>query len=266
MSALDWQLVGAATAVCSAVMFVGWCVFLRRDKAAIVDVIWSFLTGVVGVWFALGSGAPDPARATLLAVIIGLWSGRLGWHLARRVAAEDEDGRYRAMKNALGSRVNGGMFVFFQVQALWALMFAAPVLAAAAAGRSGLDVFDVLGAAVFLLAWTGESVADRQLDAFRRNPENKGRVCDVGLWRYSRHPNYFFEWLHWFAYPLIGWGSPLWWLTAAGPVVMLVFLYRITGIPFTEQQALRSRGDAYREYQRTTSAFIPMPPRTAEES
>ena len=90
--------------------------------------------------------------------------------------------------------------------------------------------------------------------------------CQVGLWRYSRHPNYFFEWLHWWAYVLIGIGSPWWWVTVAGVVVMYVFLTRVTGIPYTEQQALRSRGDAYRRYQETTNVFFPFSPsKTTEE-
>ncbi len=265
-ASVDWSLVGTAAALCSVCMLAGWVWQWRGGKIAIVDVIWAWLTGIVGVWWALGNHAPEALRAGLLAAMIGIWAGRLGVHLARRVAAEDEDGRYRAMRDALGTKAQPVFFVFFQVQALWALLFAAPVLAAAGAARPALDWLDYLGLAVFAVAWAGENLADRQLDAFRRNSANKGQVCKVGLWRYSRHPNYFFEWLHWFAYPLIGWGAPLWWLTAAGPVVMLVFLYRLTGIPYTEQQALRSRGDAYREYQRTTSAFIPLPPRTAEDA
>jgi steroid 5-alpha reductase family enzyme len=99
------------------------------------------------------------------------------------------------------------------------------------------------------------------LQAFRSNSRNKGKVCRDGLWRYSRHPNYFFEWTHWWAYVLIGWQAPYGWATLFGPVIMLVFLFKVTGIPPTEENALRSRGDAYREYQRTTSVFFPWPPK-----
>jgi len=105
-------------------------------------------------------------------------------------------------------------------------------------------------------------MADQQLARFRADPSNKGQVCDVGLWHYSRHPNYFFEWLHWFSYPLIAFGTPLSWIAWLGPVVMLIFLYRITGIPYTEKQALKSRGDAYRRYQETTSPFVPWKKKT----
>ena len=108
-----------------------------------------------------------------------------------------------------------------------------------------------------------EALADLQLKRFRADPANRGKVCDVGLWRWSRHPNYFFEWLHWFAYVLLAVGSPVWYLTLIGPVLMLVSLLWVTGIPFVEAQSLRSRGDAYRDYQRRTSPFVPLPPRAA---
>ncbi|HSS65063.1 MAG TPA: DUF1295 domain-containing protein, partial [Gammaproteobacteria bacterium] len=111
----------------------------------------------------------------------------------------------------------------------------------------------------------GESIADAQLSRFRRDPRNRGKVCRTGLWRYSRHPNYFFEWLHWWAYALIGLGSPHWWVPLTGLAVVYVFLTRVTGIPFTEQQSLRSRGDAYRRYRETTNAFFPWPPATKQE-
>ena len=124
-----------------------------------------------------------------------------------------------------------------------------------------LDVWVWIGVGFWLVSLAGESVADRQLAAFKADPGNRGKVCDVGLWRYSRHPNYFFEWLHWFSYPLIAMGAPSQWVAWLGPVIMLLFLYRVSGIPYTEKQSLKSRGDAYREYQRTTSPFIPWPPK-----
>jgi cyclopropane-fatty-acyl-phospholipid synthase len=112
------------------------------------------------------------------------------------------------------------------------------------------------------LAFLGETFADLQLAKFKRNPENRGKSCRSGWWRYSRHPNYFFEWLHWFAYPLMGWGGPYQqWLWLA-PVIMFCFLYFFTGIPFSEQQALRSRGEDYRKYQQTTPAFFPWWPKS----
>ena len=115
------------------------------------------------------------------------------------------------------------------------------------------------------MAVLGETIADRQLARFRADPENRGKTCNQGLWRYSRHPNYFFEWIHWFAYIFLAVGSPHWWLALLGPLVMAVFLLKITGIPYTELQSLKSKGESYREYQRTTSAFIPWFPKKPKQ-
>ena len=110
-------------------------------------------------------------------------------------------------------------------------------------------------------AGSGEAVADHQLAKFRQDPANRGQTCRVGLWAWSRHPNYFFEWMHWFAYLVLALGSARWWLALSGPVLMLLFLYRVSGIPWTEAQSLRSRGEDYRRYQREVSAFGPLPPK-----
>jgi steroid 5-alpha reductase family enzyme len=242
-------------------MFALWIVQNRSSNAGTVDVAWAFGTGVVGVWFALGANSSAPERQWLLAGLIGLWGLRLGAHLLRRVRSESEDGRYRYLREKLGDQVQPFMFGFFQVQALWALLFALPIWAAAMAPGPALAWQDWAGVAIWLMALGGEAVADAQLARFRAQPSNQGLVCNTGLWRWSRHPNYFFEWLHWFAYAFIGIGSPYWWLTLANIVLMYVFLTRVTGIPWTEDQSLRSRGDAYRDYQKTTSAFFPRPPR-----
>jgi steroid 5-alpha reductase family enzyme len=119
----------------------------------------------------------------------------------------------------------------------------------------------VVGACLGVLSIAGESLADRQLSRFKQKPDSVGRTCREGLWRYSRHPNYFFEWLHWCSYPLIAIGaSQAGWLWCL-PLAMFVFLWFVTGIPYTEKQALKSRGDDYRDYQRTTSAFFPWRPK-----
>jgi steroid 5-alpha reductase family enzyme len=200
----------------------------------------------------------DPLRRTLVGVLGAIWALRLAWYLLtdRVLRAEHEDGRYRAIREYFGSKADLFLFFFYQGQAGVALLFSLPMLAAMRGGP--LDRFAVAGVAVWVTAVVGESIADRQLARFRADPTNSGQVCQVGLWRYSRHPNYFFEWVHWWSYVLIARGAPLAWI---GPVVMLLFLFRLTGIPHTEQQAIRSRGERYREYQRTTSIFVPWPPR-----
>lgn len=262
----NWQPLLFAWAAAALLMLIFWLVQRRTHSAGIVDVVWALATPVAAVGLIAAASGGAPQRGVLLSLLIGLWGARLALHLFRRLRREREDGRYLAMKQAIGEkRVQPFMFVFFQVQALWAVMFALPVAAASLAPRAALDWLDVMGAGVWLIALGGEWVADRQLARFRMNRENRGRVCRRGLWAWSRHPNYFFEWLHWLAYVLIGYGSPYWWVALAGLGLMYLFLNFVTGIPFTEQQALRSRGDAYREYQRTTSRFFPMPPGTGKE-
>jgi steroid 5-alpha reductase family enzyme len=153
-------------------------------------------------------------------------------------------------------------FLFFQLQALVVALFAVPFFAAAS--QPDLDArWIAAAAACWLLSLGGETLADRQLARFRADPANRGRTCRDGLWGWSRHPNYFFEWLHWFAYVLLAAGGPLAGWSWIGPIVMLLFLYRVSGIPWTEAQALRSRGEDYRRYQRQVSAFLPLPPRGA---
>jgi steroid 5-alpha reductase family enzyme len=244
------------------VMALLWWLQRARRNAGPVDVAWSFATAALGMWFAWIAPGYLP-RSAIVIVMAGLWGVRLGSHILHRVTSETEDGRYQELRRQWGSRTQPRLFVFFQIQALWAVMFAAPMYAAAANPLPRLTVLDYAGIAVWIVAFAGESLADRQLSRFRQDPRNRGRVCRDGLWRYSRHPNYFFEWLHWWAYVALAAGSPLWWIAVAGVAMMLLFLTRVTGIPPTEAQALRSRGEAYREYQRTTSAFFPWPPRTA---
>ena len=248
--------------VMAVIMCALWAAQRRSHNAGVVDVAWAFGTGVVGVWFALGADGGADARQWLVAALAAFWGGRLGLHILRRVGSESEDGRYRYLREHLGDRVQPFMFGFFQVQALWTLLFALPMWAAATAPGAALAWHDVAGLAVFIGAMAGEAVADAQLARFRSDPANKGKVCDAGMWAWSRHPNYFFEWLHWFAYVLIGIGSPHWWVTVAAVPVMNLFLPRVTGSPWTEQQSLRSRGDAYRRYQQAVPAFFPRPPRT----
>ncbi len=251
----------AGFALSVVVMAALWAWQLRSRRADRVDVAWAALIGVLAFFYAaVGEGSVE--KRILVALVAGTWSLRLTRYLWVRVAGHDqEDGRYRALREHWGARQQVWMFVFFMGQAVVAWVFSLPAWVVAQDPSSELTVWVILGVGFWLVSLIGESVADRQLEAFRNNPDNRGKVCAVGLWRYSRHPNYFFEWLHWFSYPLIALGAPNHWLTWLGPVLMLAFLYRLTGIPYTEKQALKSRGEAYRQYQRTTSAFIPLPPK-----
>jgi steroid 5-alpha reductase family enzyme len=259
------NLIALGWAVIAVIMAILWMIQRAKHNAGIVDIAWSFGTGLLAVLFAAGADG-YAGRRVLVAVLAGLWGARLGVYLLRRVLGEAEDGRYRELRAKWGGKVQPLLFAFFQVQAVWAVLFAIPMLVAAMRTDAPLDLLDAAGAAVWLVAVAGESIADRQLARFRRDPANRGAVCRSGLWRYSRHPNYFFEWVHWWAYVLIGIAGPYGWITLAGPALMLLFLFKITGIPPTEKHALESRGEAYREYQRTTSVFVPWPPRRTSPS
>lgn len=256
-------------AFAAAMMALGWRWQRRRENIGIVDVLWACGVGGAAVVAAImGEGALLPR--VLLASLGAAWGLRLAAHLWQRVRSEPEDGRYRHLR-AHWDGHQGRIFGFFQFQALLVVLFALPFVAVAANPCDDAWGWWLAAAVVWIGSVAGEAIADRQLARFRADPANRGRTCREGLWRYSRHPNYFFEWLHWFAYVLLAVGSPLWWLALSGPVVMFVFLRWISGIPFTEQQALRTRGDDYRAYQRSTPMLFPWfpsddAPRTEERS
>ena len=234
-----------------------WAIQLRTQDAATIDVGWTTLVLLGAVAAGLLTDG-DPARRALVAGLAAAWALRLGLYLVRDrvLGGRDEDGRYRALRQHWGKSAPRNFLFLYLGQAVIAALFIVPLAAAMRGGP--LDAWTVAGVVVWLVAVVGETVSDRQLARFRADPANRGTVCRAGLWRYSRHPNYFFEWIHWWTYVLIAHAAPL---TLLGPATMLLFLFRLTGIPYTELQALRSRGDAYREYQRTTNAFFPWPPR-----
>lgn len=256
-----WLMLATGWAVMALAMASIWHLQRARGKAGIVDIMWTAGVGVLGVSFALLADGYGPRRI-LIAVLIGGWSWRLGHYLFARVLSMPEDGRYERMKRDWGDKAQSRMFAFFQIQAFWSVLFAVPVLVAAG-NTQPLAWMDALGLVIWIIAVHGERTADRQLAAFRADPANRGGVCNTGLWRYSRHPNYFFEWIHWWSYAAAGWGAVNGWLTLFGPATMLFFLFKVTGIPPAEANALASRGERYREYQRTTSVFFPWPPRKA---
>ena len=246
-----------------AVVMAGlWVLQLRVRNASIADVGWC--TGLIAVvlWYAT-QAIGETERKMLVAVLAVLYAGRLGFYiLLNRVIGKTEDARYRRLREQWGSSEPVRMFGYFQLQALAVTAFSLPFLVLIQNPRPPFALIEFVGLLIWIVSVSGEAMADRQLAQFRSMSWNRDRVCRNGLWRYSRHPNYFFEWLHWWAYVVMGVSTPGWFLTWIGPIGMGWALLKVTGIPWTERQALASRGEDYRTYQRTRSSFIPWFPKT----
>lgn len=249
-----------ALAILSAMLMMTFVYLLgrRMNNYGIVDIAWSWGFSFLVVLYAIAADGL-PLRDELLSACVVLWSGRLGWHLYRRVMGHHpgEDGRYRQLREEWGNRTDRLMFGFYQLQAAILVLLSVPYLIIASNPAPEIQALEWIGAVTVILAVLGEGIADAQLNRFKLKPENRGKTCRNGLWGYSRHPNYFFEWLVWMGVFVMAMASPLGWLAAISPLLILFFLLKKTGIPATEEQALRTKGDDYREYQRTTSAFIP---------
>jgi steroid 5-alpha reductase family enzyme len=249
-------LIGLAIAQLAFVVI--WFLQRRLNDAGIVDVFWSLTVASLGLFYCI-AGFGNLPRRFIVGILISAWALRLSHYLLSRWLRTPEDERYTALKAEWGKTAQVRLFRFYQLQALGCVLFSIPIYYAAN-NHSELNGLDLVGVLIFLISLIGEWTADRQLDVFKHDQANIGKVCKTGLWSYSRHPNYFFEWTHWFSYVFLAVTTPWGWLSIVGPIGMYYFLTQKTGIPQTEKQALKSKGDAYREYQRTTNAFFPWPP------
>jgi steroid 5-alpha reductase family enzyme len=260
------QLIPLIVVLCgmAAVMSAAWVIQLGTRNGGWVDVFWTFGTGVGGIIVALWPGAAaSDARQVLVAVLVGVWSIRLGSYIAMRVAGDaHEDKRYAGFRTEWGGDFERNMYVLCIVQAPAAALLSLSIYAASHGGAAELGIRDMLGAFVLVAGIIGEGVADDQMRRFRKTASH-GSVMDKGLWSWSRHPNYFFEWMVWLAYPVIVFdiSVPWTWLSLVGPVMMFVLLRYGTGVPTLEKTMLASRGDKFRDYQKRVSAFFPLPPK-----
>lgn len=246
----------------AALQLVLWAVARRTRNAGIVDVGWAGAFGLVAIAFAIAAPAPARGWWPILVVVLA-WSGRLTTYLIVRGAASGpEEGRYAELRRRWAPNVDRAFLIFFQAQAamvgVLALAFAVPFVA-----EPAVPALCWLGALIALGGVAGETLADRQLARFRADPTRKGQVCDVGLWSWSRHPNYFFEWCVWIGHAVysLAFVRDGGWIALFPQLVILGSILKVTGIPATEAQAIRSRGDKYRAYQRRVGAFVPLPPR-----
>ena len=249
---------GIAWAFAIVMMLVVWWISVRIHNWGLIDIAWSAGFVPIVIFYAAYNHGWAPRR-WLIAGMVTLWSARLGAHVYFRVMGQHpkEDVRYVQLRKDWSRNLNTKMFWFFQLQAALLPFLAVPFLISCLNDQPGIRVIEWVGSGLWLVALIGETVADSQLKHFRAYPKNHGEVCEVGLWRYSRHPNYFFEWLMWMAFFLFALGSPLGCATIYCPALMLYFLLRVTGIPMTEAQSVKSKGEKYIRYQKTTSAFLP---------
>ena len=260
-STLGLLLAGAVFA--SLAMTALWLVQLRTRDASHVDVGWAIFIACAAVLYALLSDG-DIGQRVLAAVMASIWGWRLGLYLLfNRVLGKEEDGRYRTLRAKWTPHADRNFFVFFQAQAAFVVFFSIPYALIALDPSGGLGALEWIGIAVWAIGNTGAIIADRQLSLWRTDPGNRGKTARGGLWSWSRHPNYFFEFLTWCGVALVATAAPTGWIAWIVPAGLLFLLFRVTGIPATEAQALKSRAD-YAEYQRTTSVFVPLPPGNAK--
>jgi steroid 5-alpha reductase family enzyme len=252
---LTLVLIGAASV--AALMLLLWLIHLRTGNAAIVDAGWAGGLALLGLLYALCGGGYW-LRSALIGMMSAIWGLRLAIYLlTTRIIGHQEEGRYQELRRQWKTNIQFKFLLFYEFQALLCVLLAVPFLTASRNSDSRLSSLEWAAVALWTVAMAGEAAADAQLKKFKSCSSNKGRTCQVGLWRYSRHPNYFFEWLIWVAFAMFALGSPggLWGLLS--PALILYFVLRVTGIPATEAQAIRTRGEEYRRYQQTTSAFVP---------
>ncbi|AYG96317.1 DUF1295 domain-containing protein [Brevundimonas naejangsanensis] len=248
-------------------MTVAWLVQRRTGQGGWADAFWSLGLGAAGVFVALFplDGVAPSARQALGACLIGAWGLRLGLHIAARARSSEEDPRYARLRQDWGPHFQTRMFSFLMLQAGAAALLALNILVAARNPTPDLNFQDALATLVFVVALFGERLADRQLSRFKADTSNRGKVCDSGLWAWSRHPNYFFEWLGWCAWPIfaidLSGGWPWGWLALSGPAYIYWLLTRVSGVPLLEAHMRRSRPEAFAAYAARTSVFFPRPPR-----
>jgi steroid 5-alpha reductase family enzyme len=256
-----WLLLVLGWALAAGIQLVLYLRQRRTQDATAVDVGWAVsLVAISALYAVLAPGSV--AHRVLIASMAGLENLRVAWLVSGRVG-KGEDERYRELRARWRGRgrEQTRFFVFFQAQALLAAILSAPILLAAFDEDPRLGALAWTGAALWACAAALEGTADRQLRSFKAEPANAGKTLRTGLWRYSRHPNYFFQWLTWVAYALVALEAPYGWIGLVAPALMLYLILFVTGVPPAEESSLRSRGEEYRRYQRETSSFVPWFPR-----
>ncbi len=257
MSIELFELFGVSFLFVMLLMTLLWGVCCMYKNVSIVDIGWALGFFLVGVaCFIFGDG--NFLKKSLITLLLLLWSGRMAWHLIQRFDLRKEDPRYTDLMGKFGDEIGDfKAYLMFLFQGFLVIILSLPFILISGYSESSWHLYEGVGLILWIIGFVGETFADRQLDLFKKNPENKGKVCREGLWNYSRHPNYFFEWVIWVGFFFLALPTVGGFFAILSPIIMFVLLTRVSGIPPAEAQALKSRGEKYQEYQRTTNAFFP---------
>ena len=252
-------LIGLAIGI-SLAMMVATGVQLLTGKSGWIDTIWTFTVGLGGIAATLlpAEGANE-TRRIVVGILVAIWALRLGLHIAARTHEGEDDPRYAAIKADHPKDWPLYLFWMLQAQAIAAFVLVLAVRFAAINPAPFPTVTDLIGIVILLIAFAGEAVADAQIKAFGKT--HKKAIANTGLWRWSRHPNYFFEWLGWCGWGVIAFSGPFGWLALLAPVQMYILLVHVSGIPPLEKHMRDTRGQAFDDYAARTSAFFPLPPK-----
>jgi len=253
------QLALAGLATTAGLMVLAWLLSLALRNVGIVDVFWGLaIAGAGGTWLLLQADVgPRGALAVLLAM---LWAARLALHILWRNRGKPEDRRYRVIRARNEPNFAfKSLYLVFLLQAVLAWLVAMPLLGAALSGARPLGLVDLIGVVLWFAGFVLQSTADVQLALFQQRPDADRAVMNRGVWRYSRHPNYFGEFLMWWGIWVIAAAGGAWW-TVFGPLLISFFLLKVSGVALTERD-IASRRPEYQDYIRRTSAFVPLPPR-----
>lgn len=256
------SLMFSAWVVIFFLMSLLWLIGKLIKNYSIVDVGWGLCISTVAiVYFILGDAFS--VRKAIFTFMATVWGWRLSYFIfTTRVLTGHEDARYTEFRKEYGDQADRKFFTnVFQFQGILGTILSLPFLFPALNPSIQTHALEIIGLCVFIIGLWGESVADFQLAEFKLDPANKGKVCDAGLWKYSRHPNYFFEWIIWISFGLVSLASPWGWIGLISPLVMFILLTKITGIPLNEIGQLKSKGNLYLEYKSRTSAFFPWFPK-----
>ncbi|MFO8034204.1 MAG: DUF1295 domain-containing protein [Candidatus Bipolaricaulota bacterium] len=254
-----WPVIAHSAAIalgyfCALFLIAQW----RRDNS-LVDMGWG-LGFVVVTSFAFFSAAHFTPRALVTLLLVAVWGFRLTYHIVRRNWGKPEDFRYAQWREKWGRWVVPRAFIqVFMLQALFLLVIVYPVLLIQVSARPGFGFVEILGVLIWVVGFLFEAVGDRQLARFRSNPQNQGKVLRTGLWRYTRHPNYFGEATMWWGLFVIALSVPWGWTGIIGPLTITLLLRFVSGVPMLEKK-LRGRPE-FDRYARVTNAFVPWFPK-----